>query len=170
MLRQRTLILEFLEVKPPTMVANSRLTLWISLLTLGLAYGLLGWQLSVYHISVVISGIVATVVFTALLLWGGEFIGRMMRIGPRGVLSMLIISLTITLAVAASTLFTLLLILLATQLLARLEFQTAGFKRFVTLGVLASVSGIALSCGWLIGRTVYPSNPLWLSWQWLPFL
>jgi hypothetical protein len=72
--------------------------------------------------------------------------------------------------VAASTLFTLLLILLATQLLARLEFQTAGFKRFVTLGVLASVSGIALSCGWLIGRTVYPSNPLWLSWQWLPFL
>ncbi|MGF1603616.1 MAG: hypothetical protein ACFCU8_16650 [Thermosynechococcaceae cyanobacterium] len=163
-------MLRFSKVKPPTMVVNGRLTLWVSLMTLALAYGLLGWQLSAYHVSLAIATILAVCIFTVLLLWGGGLASRMMRIGPRSVLLMLIISLTITLAVATPTLFTLLLILLATQLLARLEFQTAGFNRFVTMGMLSSVSCIALSCGWLVGRSLYPSNALWLSWKWLPFV
>ncbi|MGB7415596.1 MAG: hypothetical protein WA902_15420 [Thermosynechococcaceae cyanobacterium] len=139
-------------------------------MTLAFAYGLLGWQISAYHVFLAVVTIFAVCLFTILLLWGGGLASRMMRIGPRSVLLMLVISLTITLAVATPTLFTLLLILLATQLLARLEFQTAGFNRFVTMGMLSSVSCIALSCGWLIGRSLYPSNSLWLSWQGLPFV
>lgn len=146
------------------MAADIRPTLWISLLTLGLAYGLLGWQLSAYHIAWSIGFGVAVALFTILFMWGGGIIARMMRIGPRSVLTMLILSSTITVAVAASTLFTILIILLATNLLTRLEFQTAGFSRGLTLAILLGIASVALSGGWLIGHNLYPSNPLWLNW------
>ncbi len=152
------------------MTAGIRPTLWIALLTLGLAYSLLGWQLSAYPIFWSIGSLVAVLIFTVLFMWGGTIAGRMMRIGPRSVVTMLILSSTITLAVAASTLFTVLLILLATQVLTRLELQTAGFNRWLTLAILACVSSTTLTGGWLIGYKFYPSNPLWLNWHSLPSL
>lgn len=145
------------------MKVDVRPTLWVSLLTASWAYGLLGWQLSAHHIFWSMGALVGICVFTIALMWGGGILGRMMRIGPRGIITMLIFSLSLTLAAAAPTAFAELLILTATQLLARLEFQTAGFSRGVTLGILLSVSSTTFSGGWLLGYHLFPSNPLWLS-------
>jgi hypothetical protein len=145
------------------MTVDVRPTLWVSLLTVSLAYGLLGWQLSAQHIFWSIGSLTAVFIFTIASVWGGGILGRMMRIGPRGLITMLIFSLALTLAASAPTAFAEILILVATQLFTRLEFQTAGFSRSITLVILLSVSSTAFSCGWLIGYHIFPSNPLWLS-------
>lgn len=145
------------------MTVDVRPTLWVSLLTVSLAYGLLGWQLSAQDILWSVGALAGVCASTIALMWGGGLMGRMMRIGPRGVITMLIFSLSLTLAASAPTAFVEVLILVLTQLFARLEFQTAGFSRGVTLVILLSVSSTAFSGGWLVGIHFFPSNPLWLS-------
>jgi hypothetical protein len=145
------------------MTVDVRPTLWVSLLTVGLAYGLLGWQLSARHIFWSIGSLAAVFIFTIALMWGGQILGRMMRIGPRGLITMLIFSLALTLAASTPTAFVEIMILVATQLFTRLEFQIAGFSRSITLVIILSVSSTTFIGGWLIGYHLFPSNPLWLS-------
>ena len=76
---------------------------------------------------------------------------------------MFILSSILTLAVAASTLFGMIVILLASQLLARLELQAAGLGRRLTLILIVVLSLSTLSCGWIVGDTYYPSSPYWLT-------
>lgn len=99
---------------------------------------------------------------TILLFWGEEVTKRMFRLGPRGVVSMLILSGIITMAVAASTLFGLIVVLLASQTLARLELQSSGLSRRLTLLLMVILSIGTLSGGWIAG-IYYPSSPYWLT-------
>jgi hypothetical protein len=138
-------------------------TLWLSLIAMVLTYGLLGWQLSAYHVFWSLLALIVVMILVGSLMWGDKMISRMMRMGPQGVVTIFLLSSIMTLAVAASTLFGELLILLATQSLAYLEFQTAGFNRSITLVILWLIGSSALSGGWCIGETLYPSTPLWLS-------
>ena len=139
------------------------LTPIISLVCVGIAYGLLGWHLSVYHVSWVMGSWFVAITLTVLLFWGEKVTQRMFRLGPRGVVSMFILSSILTLAVAASTLFGMIVVLLASQLLARLELQAAGLGRRLTLALMVVLSLGTLSGGWIVGKNYYPSSPYWLT-------
>ncbi len=76
---------------------------------------------------------------------------------------MLILSGIITMAVAASTLFGMIVVLLASQTLARLELQSAGLSRRLTLLLMVILSIGTLSAGWIVGQNHYPSSPYWLT-------
>lgn len=138
---------------------------WLPLACMGLGYVLLGWQVSAYHYSWVLGSWVMGIVFSMALIWGNKFIGPMFRFGPRSVVSMLLLSASITLAVAFSTLFAMIFILLASKTLARIELQANGFPPKVTLVILVGVAGLTLTGGWWVGEGVYPSSPFWLSWK-----
>lgn len=135
----------------------------LSLLCVGMAYGLLGWHLSAYHIVLVMGSWFVALTLMVLLFWGEKVTQRMFRLGPRGVVSMLILSGVITMAVAASALFGLIVVLLATQTLARLELQSSGLSRRLTLILMVVLSISALSGGWIVGKTYYPSSEYWLT-------
>lgn len=135
----------------------------LSLLCVGMAYGLLGWHLSAYHIVLVMGSWFVALTLMVLLFWGEKVTQRMFRLGPRGVVSMFILSSIITMAVAASALFGLIVVLLATQTLARLELQSAGLSRRLTLLLMVVLSISALSGGWIVGKTYYPSSEYWLT-------
>lgn len=134
----------------------------LSLLCVGVSYGLLGWHLSAYHIGWAMGSWFVAISLTILLFWGEEVTKRMFRLGPRGVVSMLILSGIITMAVAASTLFGMIVVLLASQTLARLELQSSGLSRRLTLLLMVILSIGALSGGWIAG-IYYPSSPYWLT-------
>lgn len=135
----------------------------LSLFCVGLAYGLLGWHLSAYHIVWAMGSWFVAITLTILLLWGEQVTKRMFRLGPRGVVSMLILSGIVTMAVAASTLFGMIVVLLAAQTLARLELQSAGLGRRLTLLLMVVLSISTLSCGWFAGKTYFPSSEYWLT-------
>ena len=136
---------------------------WLPLLCMGAGYALLGWHLSAYHFAWSVGSWVLGATVSLALIWGGKFLGAMFRFGPRSVVSMFILSASITLAVASSTLFAMIVILLASQILTRVELQTHGVGYRATLVILLGVSGLTLTGGWLIGELVYPSSPFWLS-------
>lgn len=135
----------------------------LSLLCVGMSYGLLGWHLSAYHIGWAMGSWFVAITLTILLFWGEQVTKRMFRLGPRGVISMLILSGIITLAVAASALFGLIVVLLASQTLARLELNSAGLGRRLTLLLMVILSISTLSGGWIVGKTYYPSSVYWLT-------
>jgi hypothetical protein len=135
----------------------------ISLVCVGLAYGILGWNFSVYDLSWAMGAWLIAITLTILLFWGEKITQRMFRLGPRGIVSMLILSAIVTLAVVASALFSMTLLLLATQMLASLELQSAGLNRRSILLWMVVLSIIALGGGWLAGKTYYPSSEYWLT-------
>ncbi len=138
---------------------------WLSLACMGLGYALLGWHLSAYHYAWVLGSWILAILFSLALIWGGKFLEAMIRFGPRSVVTMFVLSASVTLAVASSTLFAMIAILLASKTLARVELQANGFSPRFTLFILFSVSGLALTGGWLIGELLFPSSPFWLSFS-----
>ncbi len=138
--------------------------LWFPLSLVCLAYGLLGWHLAAYPISWLFVSHLAAILATSAFIWGGRVLDYFLRLGPRSVVTMLILSSAITLAVAASTLFTVILILFATKLFARLEIRAgASLNRIFCLGSMTVVAWIGLSLGWLTGAYLVPSSPYWLE-------
>lgn len=135
----------------------------ISLVCVGIAYGLLGWHLSVYDITWAMASWFVAITLTILLFWGEQVTKRMFRLGPRGVVSMLILSGIVTMAVAASTLFGMIVVLLATQTLARLELQAAGVDRRLTLLLMVVLSISTFGWGWRLGNQYFPSSKYWLT-------
>jgi hypothetical protein len=139
---------------------------WFSLVLVALAYGLLGWHLSAYHFLWSIGSFIAAVMITVCLIWGGKAFGELFRLGPRSVVTMLILSSVITLAVAASTLFAMIIILVLTKVLARLQMQSAGFSKHHTLGVVSLSAGLGLSLGWIVSKFFVSSSTYWLDALW----
>ena len=140
---------------------------WVGITCLGLAYGILGWHLSAYHILWSLGAWSLGVLIIYTLLLNSRIWGRMVQMGPRSVVTMLVLSAIITMAVAASALFVMLLLLLSAKLLARLELQVAGYSRWAILVILMLVSFGFLSAGWMVGYLYFPSSPYWLSLGWL---
>jgi hypothetical protein len=138
---------------------------WLSVTCVGLAYGLLGWQLSALAAFWLIDLWLGTVVAIFALIWRGSAVGRLLfRSGPRSLVTIFMLSMIVTLSIAYAQPFGLALILMLTILLGRLELQTRGLSRRVVLTILSIVAGSGLTIGWCLGREI----TLMQLWRSLP--
>jgi hypothetical protein len=138
---------------------------WLSVVCVGLAYGLLGWELSALAAFWLIDLWLGTVVVIFTLIWRGSAVSRLLfRSGPRSLVTILMLSMIMTLSVAYAQPFGLALMLMLTILLGRLELQTGGLDRRVVLTILSIVAGSGLTIGWCLGREV----TLMQLWRSLP--
>jgi hypothetical protein len=141
---------------------------WLSVICIGIAYGLLGWRLSGLAAFWLIDTWLITVILIFGLIWRGSFVMRLVRMGPRSLVLIFFLSMTLTLALSYPEPFGLSLILFLTVLLGRLELQTKGWGRRLTLTILSVVAGGALIGGWFVGRNpsvieVFHQFPRWLQ-------
>jgi len=135
---------------------------WIAIAILWLTYTLLGWHLSAYHISWLILAFTLALILNFYLTKQGKDLGRLFNFGPRSLITIFALSSLVTLAVAASSVFALISILFAAELLARVEMQTAGFRRSVAFGMMLTIATLGLALGWLFGNTLLPSSRYWI--------
>lgn len=124
---------------------------WLSLVFLGLTYSLLGWYLSRYHIGWSIFLLAAVDVLTLTLLWGSNFLGRRIKLGSQSLVLVFLFSATVCLAAILPSVFALAVMVLATQLLARVDLRAAGFSRNRTLWILTFTTALGLALGWTVG-------------------
>jgi hypothetical protein len=134
---------------------------WLPAFLAGLAYTLLGWHLSIFNIFWEIGAFIGSIALTLTLIWGGGGIARLLRLGPRSIFSMLLLSGAVTLAVIASSVFALIVIVLAAEALTRVEMRSLGFGPVSTLWTLTVIAAIGLSAGWMSGH-YFPSSAYWL--------
>lgn len=135
---------------------------WIAIAILWLTYTLLGWHLSAYHFSWLIVAFTLSLILNFYLVKQSKDLGRLFNFGPRSLITIFVLSSLITLAVAASSVFALISILVAAELLARIEMQTAGFRRSLAFGILLTVVTLGLTLGWLFGSLLLPSSRYWI--------
>ncbi|HEY9824127.1 MAG TPA: hypothetical protein V6D19_01660 [Stenomitos sp.] len=124
----------------------------LALVCVGLAYGLLGWELSSFAALWVIEAWLATVCVIFLLIWQSKVIIYLARSGPRSLITILLLSMVINLAFSNAQPFGLALMLLLTIIFGRLELQFSGLTRSMTLTLLSLVAGGTLTLGWILGR------------------
>lgn len=136
-------------------VAFLRKIPWASLLLLLLSFALLGWYLSSYHPIWSFWSFVAVVAVTMAIIWGGNSLLRWLRVGSQGLFFALGLTLVACLAVLVSGLFAQVVMLLAAELLARIQMQSAGFSKNHTLWVLTVVVGLGLGLGWMTGTMLF---------------
>jgi hypothetical protein len=152
----------------PTMKPSFSSFPWLSVIYIGIAYGLLGWRISGLAAFWLIDAWLMTVVLIFILIWRGRFVMRLVRMGPRSLVLIFLLSMTLTLALSYPEPFGLSLILLLTVLLGRLELQTNGWGRKITLTILSVVAGGTMLGGWFLGRDpsvneVFHQLPRWLQ-------
>lgn len=143
---------------------------WLSVSSIGFAYGLLGWRLSALAITWLVESWIATMLLIFLLLWRGKLFSRWFRLGPAVLVSILFISLTATLAITHAELFGLGLVLLLSIFWGRLELQQTGMNQRLVLICLFVVSGCGLTAGWLLGRDPRVMEILWQGLRQLQLL
>lgn len=144
------------------MVVFLRKIPWLSLILLWLTYIMLGWYLSIYHIGWSVFLLVVVFIFTIASLWSGKMLGRWIQLGPQSLLVVFLFSGTVCLAAILPTLFALSVMVFATQLLARVDMQAAGFRRNQTLWALTLTTALGLGLGWIVGvEETLPSVEYW---------
>ena len=125
---------------------------WLSMSCIGLAYALLGWNLSFLSMFWLIDCWLATVVMILLLIWRGGLISQWFRLGPTVLVSIFFISLTLMIAITHAELFGLALVLLLSIFWGRLELQSRGVHQRLVLVSLFLMSGGGLTLGWVLAR------------------
>ena len=125
---------------------------WLSMSCIGLAYALLGWNLSFLSMFWLVDCWLATVVVIFLLIWRGGLVSQWFRLGPTVLVSIFFISLTLMLAINYAEPFGLALVLLLSIFWGRLELQSRGLHRRFVLVCLFFMSGGGLTLGWTLGR------------------
>lgn len=139
-------------------VAFFRKIPWASLVLLLLSFALLGWYLSSYHPVWSFWSFAAVVTVTMVTIWGSNSLLRWLKVGSQGLVFSLGLTLVACLAVLVSGLFAQVLMLLAAELLARMQMQSAGFSKNHTLWVLTVVVGLGLGLGWMTGLMLFPKE------------
>jgi hypothetical protein len=124
----------------------------LSVSSIGLAYGLLGWKLSFLSVFWAMELWFATVATIFLLIWRGDLFSRWVRWGPTVLVSILFVSMMIILAIAHTETFGVALVLVLSIFWGRLELQLWGLNQRLVLVCLSITSGSALTMGWLLGR------------------
>jgi hypothetical protein len=124
----------------------------LSVSSIGLAYGLLGWKLSFLSVFWAIELWLATVATIFLLIWRGDLLSRWVRWGPTVLVSIFFVSVMLILAIAQAEAFGFALILVLSIFWGRLELQLWGLNQRLVLVCLSIASGSALTMGWLLGR------------------
>jgi hypothetical protein len=129
----------------------------IPLFLLWLAYAVLGWYLAAHHIIWLVGAFIITVAI-AIVRKSISWLENLVALGSRTLVVILFLSISIALVATWSLLFSLLLIPLASTLLADLEMRFAGFNKldsFLTITVLAS---LGLVVGEIIDILLLPSG------------
>jgi hypothetical protein len=126
---------------------------WLSMVSISLAYGLLGWHLSSLSVIWLVESWMATLVMVFLLIWRGGLLGRWLRVGPTVLVSIFFASFAIVFAIAYPDLFSLALVLLLSIFWGRLELQSRGLHQRLVLACLCFMSGSGLTVGWLLGQS-----------------
>ncbi|NMG09727.1 hypothetical protein [Brasilonema sp. UFV-L1] len=133
---------------------------YLSLMLLWLAYTLLGWYLSAHHIAWLV-GIFIAVVALFVASKSSSLFERSFRFCSQGLFVVLMTSLAISTLVALaatwSILLTLLVIPLATTILAELEMRFTGLSKVDTFVVLTVLAGFGLIVGEMIDILLFPS-------------
>jgi membrane-associated HD superfamily phosphohydrolase len=134
-------------------------TPWMSLSTMAVAYGFLGWRLSRYAaIWAIDSWLVACGVILIFIFYGHRF-DRLTRMGPRSIATIFLLSMLVTIATTYSEFFVISLVLLLSSILARLELRSLGVSRGFTIFLLLILSASFMSGGWFWGRYQISRTP-----------
>jgi hypothetical protein len=126
---------------------------WLSMICIGLAYGLLGLQLSSLSMLGLVESWVVTIMIVFLLIWRGGLVRRWFRLGPTVLVSIFVASFILVFAIAFADLFALGLVLLLTVFWGRLELQSRGLHHRLILVCLLFMSGSGLTLGWFLGHS-----------------
>jgi hypothetical protein len=132
----------------------------LPVVALWLAYALLGWYLSAYHIFWFVGACVAALGLA--LSWKSiAALEQMMKFASQGLLlivAMLLVCVLVALAAARSILIPIIVIPLAITFLANVEMRFAGFSKFNTFLFLAIVASVGLGFGEIIDLLFLASN------------
>jgi hypothetical protein len=126
---------------------------WLSMICIGLAYGLLGLQLSSLSMLGLVESWVVTIMIVFLLIWRGGLVRRWLQLGPTVLVSIFVASFILVFAIAFADLFALGLVLLLTVFWGRLELQSRGLHQRLILVCLLLMSGSGLTLGWFVGHS-----------------
>lgn len=129
-----------------------------AMVCLGMCYGLFGWHCSAFNPFWQVGSWVIALSITYTMIWGWKAISRMILMGPKILVTIAVLSMTLTLAVSFSRLFILAIMVVASTLFARLELQLIGCNRFWTLTIISIISGGMIGLGWYFGQNFYPSS------------
>lgn len=135
---------------------------WLALLLVGATYMILGWQLSASPLAWRFVAHWGGSLISIFVLWSDRVTGGLLRLGPRSVVSMLILSMVVTMAVVASSVLAIGLILIAAKFLTMLEMQMVGFNRWQILFTLVLVAGLGLIAGSMLADVWAPGTTFWL--------
>jgi hypothetical protein len=133
----------------------------LALITLWLAYALLGWYLSAHHIIWLVG---ASIAFIALVVaWkSSPLLERFTSLGSQGlfvvVIVSLILSISVALAITWTNSFTLVVIPFVAMILAQVEMGFSGFDKLATFLFLTFIAGTGLVFGELVDLNVFPSS------------
>ncbi|UKO97798.1 hypothetical protein [Nostoc sp. UHCC 0870] len=135
--------------------SNHRITL-LPLILLWVAYAFLGWYLAAHHIIWLVGGFVATIAI-AVVRKSISWLERLVSLGSRTLVVILVLSISIALVATWSLLFSLFLIPVASTLLADLEMRFAGFNKVDSFWILTVLATTGLVIGELVDILLLPS-------------
>ncbi len=132
---------------------------WISLAILFAAYSTFSWFLT--HATVTWLAWALVLMFTLLqallltTLFDGVklVIGRWLKSDVGYFTLILVVSLSVTIALVWFKIFGYFLVLVAAEILARLDLQNAGFNRLQALLILSLFSFLGLAAGWAVSSS-----------------
>ncbi|MEA5567372.1 hypothetical protein [Anabaena sp. UHCC 0399] len=129
---------------------------FMPLILLWLAYAFLGWYLAAHHIIWLVGGFVATIAI-AVVRKSITWLERLVSLGSRTLVVILVLSISIALVATWSLLFSLFLIPVASTLLADLEMRFAGFNKADSFWILTVLATTGLVVGELVDILLLPS-------------
>lgn len=132
----------------------------LALITLELAYALLGWYLCADHIIWLLGALIASVAL-AVAWKSSPLLDRFTNLGSQGLFVVVIVSLIISISVVAITWtnsFTLVVIPFFAMILAQVEMGFSGFDKLATFLFLTLIAGTGLVFGKIGYLNVFPSS------------
>ncbi|WP_197480178.1 MULTISPECIES: hypothetical protein [unclassified Anabaena] len=129
----------------------------IPLVLLWLAYAVLGWYLAAHHIIWLVGAFIVTIALT-IVRKSISWLEHLVAFGSQTLVVILFLSISIALVATWSLLFSLLLIPVASTLLADLEMRFAGFNRRYSFWVITVLATLGLVVGEVVDILLLPSG------------
>lgn len=126
------------------------------LLLLWLAYAFLGWYLSAHHIAWLVGAFIVAVAL-AVVSKSITWLENLIKFGSQALVVILALSASIALVATWSLLFSLILIPLATTILADIEMNFAGYGHLNKFIILTLIAALGLGIGEMVDLAFFPS-------------
>ncbi|MFN4194674.1 MAG: hypothetical protein ACK4HM_02450 [Thermosynechococcus sp.] len=141
------------------------------LLLVVLGYVLVGWYLSAYPWMWSAYACLFAAILTVFVVGGtssllrsrqsnpkGIFSNLVMRVGTPSLFTVLVLSTAVTLAIIAFHIFSVIAILIGTEILVRIEMKAASYQNWQIMLVLIQMAILGVFIGWSIGHYLLPSS------------